>query len=51
METAVEKSKGLFTCFIDFEKRFDTVPHELLGENLKRLRVDAADLRVLTNLY
>ena len=51
IERAVEKQKDLFMCFIDFEKAFDTVRHEIMIETLRRLGVDAADLRVLTNLY
>ena len=38
-------------CFIDFGKVFDTVRHATVMEKLRKLGVDAADLRVLTNLY
>uniref|UniRef100_A0A0P4W0B7 Reverse transcriptase domain-containing protein n=1 Tax=Scylla olivacea TaxID=85551 RepID=A0A0P4W0B7_SCYOL len=38
-------------CFVDFEKAFDMVRHEILVERLRRLGVDTADLRVMTNLY
>ena len=51
MERAIEKQKDVFMCFIDFEKAFDTVRHEVMIERLRILGVDAADLRVLTNLY
>ena len=51
MERAVEKQNHLYMCFIDFEKAFDTVRHELMVERLRRMGVDAADFRVLTNLY
>ena len=51
MERAIEKQKDLYMCFIDYEKAFDTVRHELMVERLKRWGVDAADLRVLSNLY
>ena len=51
MERAIEKQKDIYMCFIDFEKAFDTVRHELLMERLKSVGVDAADLRVLCNLF
>ena len=51
METAVEKKKDLFMCFIDFEKSFDTVRHEILMDRLREIGVDEADLRVFTNLH
>ena len=51
MERAIEKQKDVYMCFIDFEKAFDTVRHELMMERLRGLGVDAADLRVFTNLY
>ena len=51
IERAIEKQKDLFMCFVDFEKAFDTVRHEVLVERLRRLGVDAADIRILTNLY
>ena len=50
MESALEKQKDVYMCFIDFEKAFDTVRHETMMERLRRLGVDEADLRVLTNL-
>ena len=51
MERAVEEQKDLFMSFIDFQKAFDTVRHATVIEKLRRLGVDAADLRVLNNLY
>lgn len=38
-------------CFVDFEKIFDMVLHEVLVEILKKLGVDTADIKVMTNLY
>ena len=43
--------KDLFICFVDFEKAFDKVRHELMMERSTDLRVDVADLTVLTDLY
>ena len=50
-ERAIEKQKDLFMCFVDFEKAFDTVRHEILVEKLRRLNVEDADIRVMSNLY
>ena len=36
-------------CFVDFEKAFHVVRHEV--ERLRRLGVDTADMKVMTNLY
>ena len=38
-------------CLVDFEKAFDKVQNKLLIKRLLKLGVDAADLRVLVNLY
>ena len=51
LERSIEKQKDLYMCFVDFEKAFDTVRHEQMAEGLRRMGVDAADLRLLTNLY
>ena len=51
VERSVEKQKNVYTCFIDYSKAFDTVKHGSLVELLQSLDVDAADTRLLTNLY
>ena len=51
MERAIEKQKDLYMCFVDFEKAFDRVRHELLIDRLRRIGADEADVRLLTNLY
>ena len=48
MERAIEKQKHLYMCFVDFEKAFDRVRHELLIDRLRRIE---ADVKLLTNLY
>ena len=50
MERAIEKQKDLFICFVDFEKAFDRIQHELMMERLIALGVDMADLLMLTDL-
>ena len=51
MERCIEKQKDVFMCFVDFEKAFDTVKHEQLVEVLQKYGVDAADIRILKELY
>ena len=51
IERAIEKQKDLFMCFVDFEKAFDMVRHEVLVDRLRVLGVDTADIRVMSNLY
>ena len=51
IERSIEKKKDLFWCFVDFEKAFDTVCHEVLVERLRTLGVDPADIRLMTYLY
>ena len=38
-------------AFIDYEKAFDRVKHEILMKHLKMLGLDEKDLRLLNNLY
>ena len=51
IERAIEKQRDLYMCFVDYEKAFDTVRHDLMMERLATLGVDQADLRILANLY
>ena len=51
MERAIEKQKDLYMCFVDFEKAFDRMIHELLIDRLRRIGADEADVRLLTNFY
>ena len=50
-QRAVEKQRVLYMCFVNFEKAFDMVRHEVLMRILVSLGNDAADLRALLNLY
>ena len=43
VERSVEKQRGVYTCFIDYSKAFDTVNHELLVELLQSLDVDKSE--------
>lgn len=38
-------------CFVDFEKAFDRIRHEVLVERLEQVGDDTADIRPMINLY
>ncbi|KAH1023805.1 hypothetical protein HUJ05_003405 [Dendroctonus ponderosae] len=44
-------SADVYACFIDFQKAFDRVKHEILVDTLKLIELDGADIRVIANLY
>ena len=50
-ERAIEKQKGIYACFIDYIKAFDTVRHEPLIDLQKAIDVDSHDVQLLANLY
>ena len=43
--------RDIHIAFIDYEKAFDRVKHEILMKDLKMLVIDEKDLRLLNNLY
>ena len=43
--------KDVYLCFIDYTKAFDGVKHDELLKQLKQLRVDGKDLRLIKNMY
>ena len=51
LETAIERQRNLYVCFIDYSKAFDKVRHENLIEILQSLDIDGKDVRILRNLY
>ena len=51
IKRAIEKQNDMYLCFVDFEKAFDMVRHEVLVERLRGLGIDVADLMLITNLY
>ena len=44
IERVIEKQKDFFMCFVDFEKAFDRVRHEVLVERLRGLGMEVADI-------
>ena len=51
LERMLEKNNEVYMCFIDYEKAFDTVKHEILIDMLQRMGVDGRDSRLIRNLY
>jgi len=47
-EKTIEYDKKLYNCFIDFQKAFDSVPHECLWSVLKYYKIPT-DLQQITN--
>ena len=50
-ERVIEKQRDLYVCFIDYEKAFDKVKHEVLMEILRDIGVAGKEYRVIKNLY
>ena len=51
IKRAIEMQKDLYMCFVDFEKAFNMVRHEVLVDRLRGLGIDVADLPLMINLY
>ena len=48
---SIKMQLDIHTAFIDYEKAFDRVKHEILMKDLKMLGIDEKDLRLLNNLH
>ena len=47
-ERYLEKQKDIYICFIDYEKAFDRVNHDVLTDCLKKnIGIDGKDLRFI----
>ena len=44
-------NKNIYACFIDYEKAFDRVNHELMIKCLQDIGMNGKDIRVIVNLY
>ncbi|GFO27892.1 endonuclease-reverse transcriptase [Plakobranchus ocellatus] len=51
IERALEVRKGLYLCFIDYTKAFDRVRHDEIITQLKQLKIDGKDLRIIKTMY
>ena len=50
-ERSIEMQLDIHIAFIDYEKAFDRVKHEILMKDLKILGIDERDLQLLNTLY
>lgn len=50
-EKYVEKDLNLYTAFIDFQKAFDRVPHNMLFDILQEYNIPVKIVSVLKNIY
>jgi hypothetical protein len=50
-EQAKFQKKKLYTCFMDFEKTFDTVPRDMLWQVLEGLGISGRILECLRSMY
>ena len=48
VERSIQKHKGVFTCFIDYSKAFDTVKHASLFDLLSSVDIESHDIKLLT---
>ena len=46
-----QKGKKLYTCFVDFQKAFDSVWHEALFRKLENLGINGNFLQIIKNIY
>ena len=44
-------NKNIYACFIDYEKAFDRVNHELMIKCLQDIGMNGKDIRLIVNLY
>ena len=51
VQNCLDQRKNAFICFIDYEKAFDNVRHELMVTYLQELGLDDKDVRMIANLY
>ena len=51
IEKLFKKGSYLFTCFVDFEKTFDTVKRDALFKKLEFMGIQDKILRLLENMY
>lgn len=50
-QRCLDINQDIYACFIDYNKAFDRVRHDLLVETLIKRRIDIRDIRIISNLY
>ena len=51
IKRALEVQKDVYLCFIDYTKAFDRAKHDELFKQVKQLRLDGKELRLIKNMY
>ena len=51
IERAIEVQKDVYLCFIDYTKAFDRAKHDELLKQVKQLRLDGKDDRLIKNMH
>ncbi|GFO02811.1 retrovirus-related pol polyprotein from type-1 retrotransposable element r2 [Plakobranchus ocellatus] len=51
IERALEVQKDVYLCFIDYTKAFDRICHDEIITELKQLKIDGKDLRIIKTMY
>lgn len=51
VQNCLDRGRDVFMVFIDYEKAFDNVKHDLLIRYMQDLGLDNKDIRIIANLY
>ena len=50
-ETCHNKNSRIYSCFIDFSKAFDTIPHDLLSKKLLKFNITEKMFNIIKSIY
>ena len=51
MEESRLRGEGLYCCFVDFKKAFDTIPRQKLWERMEKLEVPKEYMTAVARIY
>lgn len=51
IQNCIDQRKDVYITFIDYEKAFDTVKHDIMIKTLQSANIDSRDIRIIQNLY
>lgn len=51
IQKCYDQRQDVFVCFIDYQKAFDNVKHDILLNRLLEIGIDAKDIRIIQELY